>query len=220
MVSTKEQQRLGLKKLSESNSEFILGIDECGTGAWAGLFTVTSVVARRGWKPVKDIKDSKRLSKNKREKLVDDYLLPPEIEEATISHVMQHEFDMEGVGIRKALHKAIESLMLTAVDKYGPITVVVDGLYAPVCGPVTSIAFPAADDLVPACSAASIIGKVSRDRIMLALHDKYPDYGFNKNMGYGTKAHRKAIEKLGITPIHRRTFAPIKEFLRTERAGV
>ena len=79
-----------------------------------------------------------------------------------------------------------------------------------------AISLPKADNLVPACSLASIIAKVTRDRIMVELDKLYPEWGFKQHKGYGVPEHQKALDKFGVCPAHRRSYGPVRQALRYE----
>ena len=86
----------------------------------------------------------------------------------------------------------------------------VDGLHVPPDIPCTAEAVVNGDSLIPAISAASILAKNARDRVMLEIHRQHPEYGFDRHKGYPTKSHLEAIQRLGILPVHRRSFAPVR----------
>ena len=104
--------------------------------------------------------------------------------------------------------------MKRAVEALGkrPAMVVVDGNFTPVVNYKT-IAIVKGDSLIPAISAASIVAKVARDNEMVNFDEKYPDYGFSSHKGYPTKQHIEALARLGITKIHRRSFAPVAKYI-------
>ena len=199
----------------------ILGIDEVGRGPLAGPLVVGAVIlpdTKPGW--VFDLKDSKKLSSKKREALAE--LILKEAPACGLGWVSPVEIDEMGISeaLRLATRRAVKSvqklhvpfnqividgkvnfLSLTSLDKY--VTTVVK-----------------ADNLVKEVSAASIIAKVARDKYMCEISADFPEYGFDKHVGYGTAKHLEAIRKLGICPEHRKSFEPIKSMVGFERPGV
>ena len=185
----------------------ILGIDEAGRGPWAGPLVVGAVVL--GATQIAGLDDSKKLTKKKRESL----------EKEIIAHasayglgwVSAKELDELGMSeaLRLATRRAVEQIHVPyheiIID--GTVNFLADttkGRY------VTTM--PKADALIPSVSAASILAKVARDRYMAEQDKIYPGYGFGQNAGYGVAAHREAIERLGVTPLHRLSFAPLRKY--------
>lgn len=185
----------------------ILGIDEVGRGPWAGPLVVGAVVL--GDAKIEGLTDSKKLSKARR-----DILNEQIIERAAgygLGWVAADEID--AIGLSKALVLATKRAVEQVNAPYheiiidGTINFLKDtskGQY------VTTIA--KADLLIPSVSAASIIAKVARDNYMSEQDSMYVGYGFGSHVGYGTQMHRDAIEQLGVTPLHRLSFAPLKKY--------
>jgi len=185
--------------------DFICGSDEAGYGAWAGPLVVCAVVVPRTWL-LEGLTDSKKLSATVRERLYATLV-------KTVPHYMvevtPEEIDAEGVG--KAWPKAHEKAIQGALDAHKgeqPL-VIVDGNRS-FSG---ATALPKADLLIPAVSAASVLAKVHRDRIMREMDLEYPGYAFKSHVGYGTQKHRAALERLGVTPIHRKSYSPISSMV-------
>lgn len=184
--------------------------DECGYGPWAGPLVVCAASAPIGWDDprVRDSKDFDRESQ--REVLYDEFFHDPRfIFALSITEASR----IDEIGIRVALIRGHAKVLgEVAARLQGHTLGVVDGTL-----PVHEfglgfdlVALPKADQLVPECSLASIIGKVTRDRIMTTLDQKYPGYGFSRNKGYGGSAvHYEGLDKLGPCPEHRRSYAPI-----------
>ncbi len=188
-------------------NKIIVGIDEAGRGPIAGPVVAGAVILPEGFSHP-EITDSKKLSEKKREEFYD--IIVNEALAWAVGMVSPKEIDE--INILKATHKAMR-LAIEALS-IKPSFALVDGL--PVKGlPCEHEAIVKGDALVPAISCASIIAKVTRDRIMVAEDEKYPEYGFKKHKGYGTKEHIEAIKKYGVCPIHRVTFEPIFSILNT-----
>jgi len=170
----------------------LCGIDEAGRGPLAGPLVMAGVVLK---KPIEGLDDSKRLSEKRREALYES------IVEKSEWHIVV--FDAQTIderGISACLIAGLKEIMATiTAEAYlfdGNTTFGLPGLQCRI----------KADADIAQVSAASILAKVTRDRIMLEMAKRYPGYGFEAHKGYGTKAHIAAIEKLGLSPIHRRTF--------------
>lgn len=188
----------------------ILGIDEVGRGPLAGPLVVGAVILpeeEREW--YKELKDSKKLSAKKREKLSDMIMVEAAVGLGWVSNI-----ELDEVGISGALRLATRRAVKAVQKLHAPFSqIVIDGkvnfLKDTPLEEYVSVMIKA-DDLIREVSAASIVAKVARDKYMCGLAGKYPEYGFEKHMGYGTVFHRKAIEEFGICPEHRRSFEPCK----------
>lgn len=188
-------------------SELIAGVDEVGRGPLAGP-VVTAAVILDPKQPIEGLADSKRLSEKRREALFD------EIQQKALAwHIGRCEVEeIDELNILHAtmlaMRRSVEGLS-TQPDK-----VMVDGNRCPEGLLMPCEAVIKGDDLIAAISAASILAKVSRDREMVALDAQYPGYGLAGHKGYPTKAHMEALQRLGATPIHRRSFAPVRKALQ------
>lgn len=196
----------------------ILGIDEVGRGPWAGPLVIGACILPRetddslsSWTDA--LTDSKKLSKKKREELSD--LVLKNALATGLGWVSSHELD--GLGLSGALKLAARRAVSEIKLKKVPFSeIVIDGTVNFLAG--TSLenyvsTLKKADLLVKEVSAASIIAKVARDTYMESLSDIYPDYGFEKHVGYGTSAHKSALERLGPCPEHRLSFRPIQKLV-------
>lgn len=179
----------------------IAGVDEAGRGPLAGPVVAAAVIldARA---PIKGLADSKALTALRRERLYDEIrakALCCSVAEASVE-----EIDRLNIlqATMLAMQRAVQGLRLK------PTKVLVDGNRLPSLN-VLAEAIVSGDALVPAISAASILAKVTRDRMLEALHAQHPDYGFDRHKGYGTALHLKALETLGPLAEHRRSFAPV-----------
>ena len=188
------------------------GVDEAGRGPLAGPVVVGAVILDAN-RPIEGLADSKRLTARRRE------LLDVEIRQHALAwHV--EVVDAETID-RVNILQATMLGMQRAVESLDPVPelVLVDGNRAPKM-PCACRAIVKGDQLEPAISAASILAKVHRDRLMQALHHSFPVYGFDRHKGYPTRAHLEALARIGPCPQHRRSFAPVREALsRQSRRG-
>lgn len=192
-------------ELHASGYKCIAGVDEVGRGPLAGPVVAGAVILPADMPPVY-FNDSKQLSPLQRKNLVAD------IERYAIAYTVaeQSATVIDEINILQATKKAMaNSLMLLSQQ---PDYVLVDAVHlAGLVVPQEAII--KGDATIYCIAAASIYAKEYRDQMMRDYADLYPHYGFEKNAGYGTKQHLAAIEKYGITPIHRKTFAPIKDLI-------
>ena len=180
----------------------ICGVDEAGRGPLAGPVFAACVVLREG-DPIEGLADSKVLSPERREELalqIRDRAAAWAVASASVEEI-------DRINILRAsllaMRRAVEQLLIE------PHEVLVDGLHCPtVRFPVRAIVD--GDALVAEISAASILAKTARDALMVQLHDLYPEYGFASHKGYSTPQHLEALQRFGICPIHRRSFAPVR----------
>ena len=187
--------------LDWGTSGLVAGVDEAGRGPLAGPVVAAAVILD-DCRPIKGLADSKKLSAAKRELLFDEIrakALCCCVAEASVQEI--DELNILQATLL-AMRRAVAGLRLK------PSLVLVDGNRLPVLD-VRAEAIVKGDAKVAAISAASILAKVTRDHGLEALHEKYPDYGFDKHKGYGTAVHLEALRRLGPTPHHRRSFAPV-----------
>ena len=187
---------------------WMAGVDEAGRGPLAGPVYAAAVILDPD-NPIDGLADSKKITEKKRESLYDEILLKAKA--YAIAYAEAHEIDAINIlqASLLAMRRAVEALSSV------PHSIMVDGTFCPqVAMPATAII--KGDSLIPAISAASILAKVSRDRQMLYYDQQYPGYGLAEHKGYPTKAHCAALEALGVTPIHRKTFGPVRRLLELE----
>ena len=190
---------------------FIAGIDEVGRGPLAGPVVASSAmfssdVIKAGLpNSLKDVNDSKKLSEKKREHLFD-VLNDFDGVDFGISIIESEEIDR--INILQATYKAMSNSLISL--EHNPDHLLVDGRPVKSLGKSQS-AIVKGDSLSYSIGAASIIAKVTRDRIMKKFDLKFPGYGFSSNKGYGTREHLNALNDLGPCSIHRLTFAPIRK---------
>ena len=193
-----------LQSLKNSNL-LIAGVDEVGRGPLAGP-VVTAAVILDPARPIAGLNDSKKLTEKKRE------FLASEIKEKALCYAIARaectEIDNLNIfhATLLAMHRAVVSLSIH------PEMVLVDGKFCPEI-PFPCEAIIKGDSKVTAISAASILAKVFRDNEMVLMDEQYPGYGFAKHKGYPTKIHIAALQNLGVTPIHRRSFKPVHKLL-------
>ena len=178
------------------------GTDEVGRGCLAGPVTVCSLILKSD--SLNDrLNDSKKLSAKQRDQLFDDII------QISDYKIISYNIDViDDLNILWATMKGMKETL----ESLNPIGAYIDGNRCPETH-IPCEAIIQGDGKVPAISAASIIAKVTRDRMMNDYAQQYPEYGFEKNKGYGTKQHLEALKKYGITPIHRKSFAPVRNIL-------
>ena len=179
----------------------VAGVDEVGVGPLAGPVVAAAVILNPKC-AIKGLKDSKLLTSAKREALfaiIKENSLAVAIASATVEEI-------DKINILQARLLAMQRAVCALHIK--PDLVQVDGKFIPKLN-CRAEAIVRGDNLIPAISAASILAKVVRDQEMTAYHNVYPEYGFCRNKGYGTREHLQALRCFGATPIHRRSFAPV-----------
>ena len=183
----------------------VAGVDEAGRGPLAGPVVAAAVVLPE-LPELPRFFDSKQLSAGRREELCRELLALPGVD---VGVGIVEAPDIDELNILRATHLAMRKALL-ALKKVD--IALVDGL--PVKGlPVPSRNLVKGDTLSASIAAASIVAKVRRDAIMVEADAKYPGYGFAEHKGYGCASHVAALKKLGVTPIHRRSFRPVREVL-------
>ena len=199
----KENQRQNQRSEVKNLMKIIAGVDEVGRGSLIGPVYASAVILKKSINP-KLLKDSKSLSKKKRE-----YLCTYIKKNSTWSIGKASVREIEKLNILQAsllaMKRAIKKL------KKKPTHVLIDGNKTPELENYNLKSVIKGDKKIPSISAASIIAKVSRDKFITTLSKKNKGYDWDKNFGYGTKQHLKALKKLGITKHHRKTFSPISK---------
>ena len=188
--------------------ELVAGVDEVGRGPLCGA-VVTAAVILDPARPIIGLNDSKKLSEAKRDRLFDEIrekalawcIARAEVEEIDRLNILQ--------ATMLAMQRAVEGLSVR------PKLALIDGNRCPTLR-VPSAAVVGGDAKVAAIAAASILAKVSRDREMRELDQLYPGYGLALHKGYPTALHLQALQRLGPSPIHRRSFAPVRRLLEGE----
>ncbi len=197
------EERLALEKsLYEKGIKRVIGMDEVGRGPLAGPVVACAVYIPEGLYFEK-VNDSKKLSPKVREKLYEALTGHPEVFYG-IGIVDSEEIDR--INIFQATLQAMRQAYHALKDL--PEYVLVDGVDLSL--PVPSRKIIRGDSLSYMIGAASVLAKVTRDRLMLDCHRKWPEYGFDRHKGYGTEGHLQALRKHGFCPIHRKSFEPVK----------
>lgn len=204
-------ERLRVESLYEVESEFykrglthVVGIDEVGRGPLAGPVTVAAVILKPHWF-AEGLNDSKKVTPKHREVLAEK--IHREAVEVSIVSLPPEEIDALNIyqATMTAMYQAVRNLHVK------PDAVIVDAM--PLHFPFPTVSMVHGDARSASVAAASIAAKVYRDHLMDAYDKQYPGYGFSQNKGYGTAEHIEALHRLGITPIHRKSFEPVKTML-------
>jgi len=175
--------------------KLVAGVDEVGRGCLAGPVIAAAVILRKN---IPGLKDSKKLSKKKREEL--SLII---MQNSYFSFGSSSPKEIDKINILQASLLAMKRAILNLSVEPGKI--LIDGIHKPDLNTDTQTII-SGDSYIDQISAASIIAKVYRDNLMMQFDKEYPNFYFSSHMGYGTKMHKAAIKKYGITPIHRKTF--------------
>ncbi|MCP5073454.1 MAG: ribonuclease HII [Rhodobacteraceae bacterium] len=186
----------------------IAGVDEVGRGPWAGPVTACAVVLNPENIP-DGLRDSKKLSARQRQALYEPIMATADV---GIAHVSVEQIDC--INILQATMLAMKQA-LQSLDRPADFALI-DGNRIPANLPCPAEAMVKGDARCLSIAAASVVAKVTRDNLMVALSQQYPGYGWENNAGYGTKQHQLALGRLGVTPHHRRSFKPIHNILWKE----
>ena len=188
-----------------STDEIICGVDEAGRGPLAGPVFAAAVILDPA-RPIEGLRDSKKLNEAKRDMLAP--LIKAHALAWAIAEASEEEIDKLNIlqASLLAMKRAVEALQTR------PTLALIDGNRCPVMK-VQTIAIIGGDDKVDAISAASILAKTARDAALVALHVIYPQYCFDQHKGYGTALHLERLREHGASPVHRRSFAPVRAVL-------
>jgi ribonuclease HII len=190
--------------LRHQGFQYIAGIDEAGRGPLAGPVVAAAVILPKDFY-LPGIDDSKKLTEQKRE----DYFERIKMEAISFGVGIIGAAEIDTINILEAAKKAmLEAVTLLAPN---PDYLLIDAVKLETPYPSESLIKGDARSITIA--AASIIAKVTRDRMMKEISREYPEYGFSSNMGYGTAEHLEAIKRYGVTPYHRKSFAPVKDYI-------
>jgi ribonuclease HII len=196
--------------LFSHDGELICGVDEAGRGPLAGpVFAAAVILDAKN--PIEGLRDSKKLSEAKRE------MLAGHIKERSLAWCIAQasEEEIDALNILQAsmlaMRRAIDGLSLL------PSLALIDGNRCPTCA-VRTEAIIGGDDKFAEIAAASILAKTARDYALLQLHDRFPHYAFDKHKGYPTALHLERLRLHGVSPVHRRSYAPVRALLPSEDA--
>lgn len=186
-------------------TKYIIGLDEVGRGCFAGPITVGAVL-KNGRVNLRGIKDSKKLSAKQREEWI------PKFKNLKIAISSVGAPIIDKIGISRAATLAVGRCLRKLNSKHEfrnsnfGFRILLDGsLYAPKTY-LNQTTIIKGDEKIPIIAAASIVAKVHRDKKMIRLHKRFPEYGLDEHKGYGTRRHQLAIKKYGLSPLHRRSF--------------
>ncbi|MRU15806.1 ribonuclease HII [Roseovarius sp. A21] len=188
----------------------VAGVDEVGRGPLAGPVTAAAVILEPGNVP-DGLHDSKKLSAKRREALHDALMTCAEV---SVAHASVEEIDE--LNILRASHLAMERAI--AGLSTPPDIALIDGNMIPRGLTIPARSIVKGDAVSLSISAASIVAKIRRDRIMWDLAQQFPGYGWESNAGYPSKTHKEALQNLGVTPHHRRSFKPVHNILYQEKS--
>ncbi|MBF8285427.1 MAG: Ribonuclease HII [Anaerolineales bacterium] len=199
------------RRLRAQGYHLIAGIDEAGRGAWAGPVVAAAVILpldRRDLRAaLRGVNDSKQLTARQRERFYDvihEVALAVGVGGAGPGEIDRH-------GIVAATRAAMERAVAMLTPRPDALLIDAINLQSLISLPQRSLNY--GDSLSLSIAAASIVAKVSRDRAMAALDARYPGYGFARHKGYGTAAHHAALKRLGVTEIHRKSYAPVRALI-------
>lgn len=205
MTAIRLHDQAFIDRVHEDANGLVAGVDEAGRGPLAGPVVAAAVMLDRG-RPIEGLDDSKKLAEKKREEL------SGEIREKAIAWAIAEASveEIDSINILNAtmlaMKRAVEALHIQ------PVVSLIDGNRAPDLSCLWHTVVKG-DTWVAEISAASILAKVERDRMMSELDRLYPQYGFAKHKGYPTKAHLRAISVEGIAEVHRKSYGPVKKYL-------
>lgn len=192
--------------LFDTRGERICGVDEAGRGPLAGPVFAAAVILDPS-RPIAGLRDSKKLSPAKRDELA--LVIRRDALAWAIAQCSEGEIDALNIlqATMLAMRRAIEGLALA------PTLALIDGNRCPVCQ-IRTEAVVKGDDKVAEISAASILAKTARDAALLDMHRQYPQYAFDQHKGYPTALHLERLRQHGVSPLHRRSYAPVRKLLQ------
>lgn len=193
----------------ELDGTLMCGVDEAGRGPLAGpVFAAAVILDPR--KPIEGLRDSKKLTAARRDVLA--LQIRQHALAWSIAECSEEEIDRLNIlqATMLAMRRAVEGLSIQ------PTLALIDGNRCPVMT-VHSEAIIKGDDKVPAISAASILAKTARDAVLLTLHQQYPQYAFDQHKGYPTALHLARLREHGVSPVHRKSYAPVRALLAMEQ---
>jgi ribonuclease HII len=199
------------EKLWNDGYDIVVGIDEVGRGPLAGPVAAGAVAFTKECIAVEGVRDSKTLSEKQRNELYEK--IKESVKGYGVGMVTEKEIDEIGIqmAVLKAMTLALEQLEEMIGDKASYL--LIDGTNVELIGEYPTFKMSKGDQKHYCISAASILAKVDRDNLMIEYAKEYPHYGFESNMGYGTKQHMDALKEYGICEIHRKSYKPIMKYI-------
>ncbi len=201
-------------RLLNEGYRYVVGVDEAGRGPWAGPLTAGAVVVDLHTRFPNYVRDSKFMTAKERERAYTH--LQQTVCGWAVSTISHETLDTVGISeaVRSAMEDAVQQSLSTLTDAtYDNTFVIVDGSKTLSLRACNTKKYLRGGALHASISAASILAKVHRDRLMVQMHREYPQYRFDIHKGYGTKQHQLALAEFGICPIHRRSFAPLQRLI-------
>ncbi|GMR16076.1 MAG: ribonuclease HII [Gammaproteobacteria bacterium] len=193
----------------ENRGQFVAGVDEVGRGPLAGPVVAAAVILDPN-QVIEGLADSKKITEKRREELAE------EIKEKALAWAISR-VDIDVIDEINILQASLRAMTISVSElNQQPDFVMIDGNKIPADLTIKAEAIVKGDDRVPCISAASIIAKVARDQEMVEMDKIYPGYGMAKHKGYPTKVHMEALQQLGVTKIHRRSFGPVRRVIKGE----
>lgn len=205
-------------EIEDQFSGIVCGIDEAGRGPWVGPVAAGAVAFlthQINPELLQNLNDSKKLSATKREKLYDLILAEAKAGRLTYGIGLASAEEIDCLNILQATFLAMQRATEQLTPQ--PNQALIDGNRLPARFACPTTCYISGDGRSYSIAAASILAKVYRDRLMQKLAEQYPYYGFEKNAGYGTKDHIEGIRQHGLTPEHRKSYKPIKQYLLTNQ---
>lgn len=195
----------GSMSLFDYAEELICGVDEAGRGPLAGAVFAAAVILDPA-RPIIGLRDSKKLSEAKRDALAEE--IKGHSLAWSVAQCSETEIDELNIlqATMLAMRRAVEGL------KIPPTLALIDGNRCPVMQ-IRSEAIVKGDDKIPSISAASILAKTARDAALMRLHENYPEYAFDQHKGYPTQLHLERLRLHGVSPVHRKSYAPVRDLL-------
>lgn len=189
-----------------SQYSLIAGLDEAGRGAWAGPVCAAAVIMPKGL-ILNGVDDSKKLNVTKRESLYTQIISTAVAWGVGLIDVGEIDVTNILLASKRAMLVAIASMAAR------PDFLMIDGKGMELAIDLPQVSIIDGDALSHSIASASILAKVTRDRVMQGLGQNHPEYGFERHVGYGTKQHQEALARFGVLPLHRRSYKPIKKIL-------
>ncbi len=191
--------------------KYIIGIDEAGRGPWAGPLGIAGVLITSPKQRIEKVRDSKTLSQKQKEELCEKVT---QKSEAFCTRLITPQL-IDEVGIAQAVKIGMQDVVSEIEKQLGKTAdfLIIDGSNVREVGRYPQKRINKGDALHYSIAAASILAKLGRDKIMFEAHKKYPEYGFDSHVGYGTKQHKEALERVGPCFIHRRSYKPIRRLI-------